>query len=327
MPLSEYGALAGRIVDLHAEGGGDTPHFQLLVAAGAQHRVAVNVLSALAPSELMFLADEAFDHPLLAGLEQLPDGFTAVPSAAGGLALDYIRGNLFDPTAMRPMPATAPGADNDLSDRLEHFARRAMSDASARVFAFGERWGPQAQPDKVFGFQPGAGVHDIHMNQGNAGRFERDDGVWQDGGLLLHFPGAEQWVGIFLAFQSQAWHTDDSTGHALATSEDAAAGTVRIAAALVNPEGPAPEAETVTLINASPAEVDLSGWALVDRVKSATPLSGRLAAGEAMRVAVRPPFALGNSGGLITLLDPAGQKVDGVSYTGGDVREGWTLVF
>ena len=53
------------------------------------------------------------------------------------------------------------------------------------------------------------------MNQGNVGQFVKDDGVWQDGGLILHFPSTDQWVGIFLAFQSQAWHTDDRTGHRL----------------------------------------------------------------------------------------------------------------
>ena len=42
----------------------------------------------------------------------------------------------------------------------------------------------------------------------------RDNGVWQDGALLLHFAARGQWVGIFLAFQSQAWQTDDQTGHA-----------------------------------------------------------------------------------------------------------------
>ena len=39
--------------------------------------------------------------------------------------------------------------------------------------------------DKIFGFLPGNGIHDIHMNQGNSSRFVRDDGVWQDGGLLM----------------------------------------------------------------------------------------------------------------------------------------------
>ena len=58
-------------------------------------------------------------------------------------------------------------------------------------------------------------MHDIHMNQGNSAKFKNDDGVWQDGGLIFHFPGLSQWVAVFLAFQSQAWHTDDLTGHAL----------------------------------------------------------------------------------------------------------------
>jgi hypothetical protein len=37
---------------------------------------------------------------------------------------------------------------------------------------------------------------------------------------------------------------------------------------------------------------------------------------------------LGNDGGAITLLDPAGVKVHGVSYTSDQARrEGWTAVF
>ncbi|MEJ8671682.1 hypothetical protein WKI71_35035 [Streptomyces sp. MS1.AVA.1] len=46
---------------------------------------------------------------------------------------------------------------------------------------------------------------------------------------------------------------------------------VRIVAALVNPRGPAPEAETVTLLNASPAPVDLTGRHLQDRLAGFPP--------------------------------------------------------
>jgi hypothetical protein len=39
-------------------------------------------------------------------------------------------------------------------------------------------------------------------------------------------------------------------------------------------------------------------------------------------------MALGNKGGSITLLDQAGLKVSGVSYTAEQVqREGWTVTF
>jgi uncharacterized protein YukJ len=334
MPLASYGVLAGRVVDRRAEGGTDTPHYQVQVrGGGVDHRVAVNVLSQLHPSELLYLADEAFEHPLLRELPGVADGFTLLPRAPGGIALDFIRANLFDRQLMRPVPATAPGPDNDLADKLDHFVARAMADPTARAYAFGQRWGPEpGTPDKVFGFSPGNGVHDIHMNQGNAQRFRGDDGVWQDGGLLLQFPAHDQWVAVFLAFQSQAWHTDDQTGHALPgpePGEPAPDQRVRIVAAMVNPPGPAPEAETVTLLNASPEDVDLAGWALADQQKRRLVLeAGSLPAGEAVRLTVAPPVQLGNRGGLVTLLDPGGLKVDGVAYTKGQAdAEGWSLVF
>lgn len=284
MPLTGYGALVGAAVGRRREGGTDSPHYQIQVrAGGVDFRVAVNVLSQQAPSELLFLAVDAFDHPVLATLDQLPDGFTALPSRAGSGAFDFIRGNLFDPAAMRPLPPDLPGADNDLSDRVEHYVARALADPQARVYALGQRWGPEAgKPDKVFGVVPGNGVHDIHMNQGNTGGFVRDDGVWQDGALLFRFAG--QWSAIFLAFQSQSWHTDDVTGHAIDGGPDLSRPAVRIVGALVNPRGPAPERETVTLLNACPDDVDLTGWSLADKGENHQPLTGSLPAS-------RPPKA------------------------------------
>jgi uncharacterized protein YukJ len=266
---------------------------------------------------------------VLAQLTGLPDGYTEIDSVAGGLALDFIRGNLFERSQLQPMPASSPGPDNDLADRLAHFTNRAVSDPDSRVYAFGERWGPEATtPDKVFGFSPGNGIHDIHMNQGNNGQFVRDDGVWQDGALLLHFPGTAQWVGVFLAFQSQSWHTDDITGHALPGVPDPH-GSVRIIAALVNPIGPAPEPETVTLLNPAVAPVDLTGWSLADRLDHRMPLPPSiLPPGETLRVTLTAPIQLSNRGGTITLLTPVLLKADGVSYTESATQpEGTTVVF
>ncbi len=339
MSLTGYGVLVGRAVAGKAEPGSQSPHYQVLVhAAGTDYRIAVNVMSAQSPPDLLYIADETFNHPIVTTLADLVEDFHPIPSRPGTDALDYIRGNLFDHTTMRTLPGNSPGPDNDLSDRLEHFVSRAIGDPDARLYAFGQRWGPEDDtPDKIFGFAPGNGVHDIHMNQGNGGRFASDDGVWQDGGLLFHFPTENQWVAIFLAFQSQAWHTDDTTGHPVGgepgpTPQPPDNGTdhhVRIVGALVNPIGPAPEAESVTLLNATPDDVDLTGWALLDRIKERMTLTGPiLKAGDAIRIPIEAPVQLGNQGGLITVLDDTGLKVDGVAYTEDQTRnEGWTLTF
>ncbi|HYN16938.1 MAG TPA: YukJ family protein, partial [Actinomycetes bacterium] len=238
MPLNGYGVLVGRAVDRRREGGSSTPHYQVQVEAapGERYRVAVNAKSQQAPSDLLFLVDDDLRHPVTAALGQLAPGWHDLASRPGSGALDFVRGNLFDPTRMRPLPPDVSGPDNDLADLLDHYVQRAIADPGCLLFACGQRWGPERVPDKVFGFSPGNGVHDIHMNQGNSERFRRDDGVWQDGGMLLYLPGEGRWIGVFLAFQSQAWHTDDATGHAIdggiAPVADPA---VRILAALVNP--------------------------------------------------------------------------------------------
>lgn len=335
MPLERYGVLKGTVVDTRREDDPDSPHYQLHVRADdVSYRVAVNVKSQTSPSELLFFVDDRFQHPVTAGLPEIPYGFTELQHQAGGLALDFIRGNLFDRLRLRTLPHNLPGPDNDLSDRIEHFAGRAVRESTSEVYAFGERWGPEGEnPDKVFGFSPGNGVHDIHMNQGNGPQFARDNGVWQDGALLFRLPSTDQWVACFLAFQSQAWHTDDNTGHAITEpgvipGPDEPDRVVRIVGALVNPTGPAPEPETVTLLNASPEQVHLAGWRLADRLKNEQSLTGAVGAGSIVTVPVQPPVQLGNRGGMLTLLDNRGLKVDGVSYTEQEARrEGWTLVF
>ncbi|MEV0898502.1 DUF2278 family protein [Actinoplanes sp. NPDC049802] len=338
MPLKRYGVLRAAVVDRRVETT-DTPHYQIhLRAAGTDFRAAVNVRSQLNPPDLLYLGINDFRHPILDRVRAFSDGFTEIESRPGTAAIDFIRGNLFDRTLMRPVPAAAPGPENDLGDFLDHHVRRALGDLDARAYVFGEAWGPEPKPDKIFGFRPGNGIHDVHMNQGNDGRFTGDDGVFQDGALLLHFPASDDWVAIFLAFQSQAWHTDDITGHRLpgipspGPAPTPAPGEpdhlVRIVAALVNPPGPAPEAESVTLLNTTPLELDLTGWSLADRAGGRHPLTGRLAPGGVTQVRVAPPAQLGNRGGTLTLLDARGLKVDGVAWTADQGRrEGWTVVF
>jgi len=350
MPLKSYGVFKGRAIDRRL-GSGGSPHYQVhLVDQSNDYRIAVNVASQLQPSELEYLIDSEFRHPIVEALRELTPGWKALPSKPGGIALDFIRGNLFDPRRMRKLAFNLPGPDNDLNEKIDHYIQRAMADEDAQLYAFGERWGPESAKDKIFGFAPGNGVHDIHMNQANAGSFVKDDGVYQDGALLLEFPRQKQWVGVFLKFQSQTWHSDDHTGHQTQTptsgppSNGGVAvpspfepggqptpampdGAVRIVAALVNPIQ-SPEVEYVTLLNTTNLAIDLRGWKIADRDKNKMALSGSIPAGETFRVKLVPPVMLPNKGGIVTLLNEAGLRVDGVSYTKEQANNpGWTIKF
>ena len=217
MPLQRYGVLAGRATDFRPEVRGATPHFQLRIDAGrAPFRVSINVRSGaseVGAADLLHLLDDDFRPPILDGLPDLEDGFTPLPARPGGLALDYVRGGLLDPGRMRRLPVDRAGPANDLTDALATIARRAVGDEGVRFLAFGQRWGSEpGLADDVFGFEPGNGVHDLHMNQGNVDRHAPDNGPWQDGALLVHLGADDRWLALFLAFQTQVWETDDRTG-------------------------------------------------------------------------------------------------------------------
>jgi uncharacterized protein YukJ len=344
MPIANYGVFKGRPISRRLATG-SSPHYQIQLVDenGTNFRVAINVLSRTAPSEVMFYVKPFFIHPITAVVKPLSSGFHPLASQPDSGALDFIRGNLFPPGMMTPLPISVPGPDNDLNEKLDQVVQRAMSDEKALVYAFGQRWGPENKADNYFGFKPGNGIHDIHMNQGNVGRFVNDDGVWQDGGLLFEFPNQNQWTAVFLKFQSQSWHTDDQTGHTInepgpedhinpdpvqpQPTENLPDGLVRILAAMVNSKE-SPEKEWVYLLNTSDRSISLAGWQLADKQKAKMPLSGTLAPGAILKVDIVPPVALSNKGGIISILNANGLKVDGVSYTREQANQpGWIIVF
>jgi uncharacterized protein YukJ len=219
MPIARYGVLIGR--PLHGvPGRGTNAHYQVhVVDRTTEYRIAVNVKSQLAPSEVEYLVDDDFRHPITEMFRHHEPGF-------------YLLGSM--PAERRPRLSSAatcsiaracgrcrsncPGPTTTSTTRSIASSRPAIAEEDAFVCAFGQRWGPEdAVRDKIFGFLPGNGIHDIHMNQGNSGQFVNDDGVWQDGGLLVLLPVGRSMDGVFLKFQSQSWHTDDVHGHTIPT--------------------------------------------------------------------------------------------------------------
>lgn len=216
-----YGVLTGRALDLRVERHGASPHVQVLVDGGGMpYRAAINVRSSHArpgSSDLLFLIDRDLRHPLTARVRAQPDGFMELANERGGLAIDYQRGGMFDRRGMRRIPAHLPGPGNDLADALGALVEAAMADERARLHVFGHRWGPERDdPDAIFGFLPGNGIHDVHMNQGSRGGHATDNCAWGDGALLVELPGERRVAAVYLAFQSQSWRTDER-GHPAAT--------------------------------------------------------------------------------------------------------------
>jgi uncharacterized protein YukJ len=359
MSIENYGVLKGRIVECRQERDGLLPHYQVLIRAdGVSYRAAINVRSAdRRRPDLLFCVDDDVRHPLMGRLAALDEGFHPGNPGPGGLSVDYVRGGMVMHQEMRSIAHDVPGADNDLNEKLDALVRRAADDPGVEVCIFGGRWGPEHERDQVFRFAPGNGIHDVHMNQGTprGDRHARDNGAWQDGAVFLHLRDERRWVGIYLAFQAQQWHTDDPSGHPAADAQayrphhgrppaphaPAARRTqppaprlvregpgVRIAAAEINPAGDDRGLETVTLHNTTAAPVTVDGWALDNGEDARHTLAGQIAPGARMTVRLPADVPLANRGGTILLLDAAGQPVDGVTYTRNHARdEGRTMRF
>lgn len=341
MSLSNYGILKG-IPTHYRNSWQANNHYQVRISTGNDFfRIAVNVRSKENPKDLFFAIIDNFQHPIIDLVKDLGMGFTDIPRRPNSGAMDYIRGNLLDLETMRVLPDQQTGMNNDLNDHFDFLVQKAIQE-EGHVYAFGERWFPAKPNDKYFDDTPDQGIHNIHMNQGNPknGQFAGDNGVWQDGGILFHFPASDNWVAVFLRFQTQALHTDNQTGHPVigepvtddinevVKPTDATASYLRIASALVNPKGDDIGKEKVTLFNPSDQSINIDGWAIANNMKKKMPLQGNIGSGEYLSFTMTKEVPLSNNGGIITLLDKNGLKVHGVSYTKQQAgKQGFWLVF
>jgi uncharacterized protein YukJ len=220
MPITNYSVLvgdptAGKVVT------GSSTHYQITVQGmGGPFTVAVNIQS-VDGSEVLYDIVENFTPPDEAGLLALPTGMTSLKSEAGGLALDYVR-SMVDGQAMITkaqmtlLPkANAKAKGGSEEERMLQRARTkalenavvtllnmTIADKDGTIYAFGSAYADSGRVD---------GIHDIHMNQGNpVNNHGGDNGVWQDGALLIHLPSKGTWTAVFIAFQTESWDTDSS---------------------------------------------------------------------------------------------------------------------
>jgi uncharacterized protein YukJ len=327
MPLDNYGVWKAHPVSYKVDRRGvGTPHLSLYFRnnGGDDFEAAINIKSGdQDESRLAYWINEDMnDHPLVEGLSHLPTGYRRLDDTEpepGGLRLDYIRGNLFDVNTGRILEHDITGPNNDIIDVLVPRVKHAI-DEGAVVYIFGEQYESQN------------GIHNVHMNQGNIRRYSGDDGVFQDGALLFHYPESDNWMGIFLAFASQAMHTSEDGGHAISrvTWKDLLPGdlvenSVAIRQAVVNPSS---GAQSVTLANLTSRKVSLARWRIRDSRWEQQVLSKNAAIGargtEDFDILDCP---LSEDGDTITLLNSDGLKVAGVSYNSRQGNQDGPIVF
>jgi len=215
MPITNYSVLVGDPVSGKVVTGAST-HYQITMQAnGGPFTVAVNIQS-VDGSDVLYAIEENFTPPDEAGLLGLPTGMTSLKSEPGGLALDYVRSTVngepmitLEQMTLLPQLLAKGSEDERMMNRVRASALQnavvtllnmTIADKNGMIYAFGSAYADSGKVD---------GIHDIHMNQGNpANNHGADNGVWQDGALLIHLPSKGTWTAVFIAFQTESWDTD-----------------------------------------------------------------------------------------------------------------------
>lgn len=84
---------------------------------------------------------------------------------------------------------------------------------NCKIYAIGQRWidGDSNLLEKNKG--KSIGVHDIHMNQGNKGKYKKYNGIYQDGGLFIENYSENynenKVIAMFFRFSSQCLKTNN----------------------------------------------------------------------------------------------------------------------
>jgi uncharacterized protein YukJ len=347
-----YSCLRGKVRAFAPAAPATNPHLWVLLDAGGQQWFAtINVRSdkgqpdaPVGQSYLYYLIDSDFRHPIVPSILARPEGFSEVDRSYAGGALDFQRGALFDPRAMRVLPMQGEGDDN-LTHRLTAILQVAK-DQGADVFFYGNGFHKDNphQTDAAFGYTPDTpfGIDNIHMTQGDPKAIDQhvhENGIWHDGACFLWDAQAKRMTGAFLAFQTQAWHTNDN-GEVLYGATGSEAPLYDFANGLGEPLAlPVRAAEltslhrapdgtgAVILANMTHAPIDLTGWSLLALPEKIIALpAGPLAPGQPLSL----PLAAGvldDSGGVLTLRNAANLRVDSAAYLGGDAVSGWSTSF
>ncbi len=304
-------------------------HFQVLVDCNTKQfwfTINVRYTNPDAKSDnVMYLTDDNFKHPITQKVKdaKFDWGFTPIAEKAGGVAMDYVRGNLVNLKNLKSL-ANSNNTHTDLSALLSSYINRVKQTKDAVMYLFGSKFPLPNQAANAgsnpYSLNPNIGLHDIHMNQGSVGSHASSNASWQDGGVLIHFPTTDTWAAIFLAFETQVKSLLKKVPVTLVEAANAplsiiGESSVKIVAAMVNPAGDEQTKETVYLINITNEPIDLADWEIENNAQKRQKLSNLVIPPHQISIVSVNALQLSNKGGIISLYDNQGQKIHGVTYT------------
>lgn len=302
----------------------------------------VNIMSSDSDKRLVYWFVSNFDakQPSTSKLQALSKGFST-QKGSDSLALDFIREGFIDMTkgTLLSHNPKDPNEKNDLLSYLDPIMNQAVQE-KATMYIWGSKYSDS---------DGSSGIHDIHMNQGNSGSFEKENGTYQDGGIVIESQNGT-WEGVFLAFATETLKTDDngdpegetfaealgdtssSTSTDTARTSHATKGTVAIEAAVVNPRGPDRDApagkrETVYIQNRSSKEQSLKGWKIENGKGGSYDLGDVVLSPHSKRGFEVPECPLSNKGGEILLKDEKGETISEVKYSEKEARKEGRLLY
>jgi uncharacterized protein YukJ len=198
MPIQNYGVVVGRITadDVVVTSGG--PHAHVPITAAGQNLVAaVNVesntpapgKSGVEASEVLFYIQENYVPANATALQALGEGVHHLQSVAGGAAIDMNRMSWLVTKQQMTLLPIGSSTPTILHTQLGDVLDKAIA-SNALVYIFGQLYA--------------GGVHDVHKDDGNLGRFAGENGPYQDGAIFIEW-GDGTWTTICIAFQTQVW--------------------------------------------------------------------------------------------------------------------------
>lgn len=212
MPLPNYGVVCGTFNRFEKESEDDFGKwfhgFIYVNTPDGVYECAVDVNSPTGQFEYMMLA--GLDPTMFTNISGLADGYHELARTPASGAIDYVRSpfvnqakgclalilSFWNSIFGTSKKVWTINAGDDALDKL-----RDMIATSTRLYVFGAPY--------TYG---GAGVHDIHLNQGDprGSQWYAANGTWQDGCVIAAKPGEEKLFGYFGKFVTQSLNTDNN---------------------------------------------------------------------------------------------------------------------